>query len=411
VTGIDVRHRATCERRREDGKCCGASFQAHVFDKHANGGKGKRIRKTFSTRTAAKLWRQDALAALHAGELTADRGSTVREAAEQWLEDARSGHARNRSGDPYKPSAIRGYEQNLRRRVLPALGSMRLSEVRPRDLQELVDKLDRDGASPSTIDTTITPLRAIYRRARNRGLVTQNPTQGLDKPAVRSKPRRFASAAEAEALLGVIDGPQRALWATAFYAGLRRGELIALRWEDVDLATGLLRVRRGWDAVEGEIAPKSRQGRRNVPIPGALRDYLSEHAQASEQDGRVFGSDRQVRRWAEDAGGKWLEAKLPRLTLHDARHSYASLMIAAGVNAKALSTFMGHANIAITMDLYGHLMPGSEAQAADLLDAYLALEATVAETVARPPKPWSRADERACTTSRRLVPTPPVFLL
>jgi integrase len=88
-----------------------------------------------------------------------------------------------------------------------------------------------------------------------------------------------------------------------------------------------------------------------VPIPGALRDFLVEHAQASEQDGRVFGSDRQVRRWAEDAGDTWLKAKLPRLTLHDARHSYASLMIAAGVNAKALSTFMGHANIAITLDL------------------------------------------------------------
>jgi integrase len=135
---------------------------------------------------------------------------------------------------------------------------------------------------------------------------------------------------------------------------------------------------------EGEIAPKSRQGRRNVPIPGALRDFLTEHAQASVQEGRVFGSDRQVRRWAETAGDTWLDAKLPRLTLHECRHTFASLMIAAGVNAKALSTYMGHANIAITMDLYGHLMPGSEAVAADLLDAYLALEASVAQTVARP---------------------------
>lgn len=380
MTGIDVRHRKSCPRPRQDGKCCQPSYQAHVFDKRT----GKRIRKTFSTRTAAKNWRTDALAALKAGTLTSERGPTVREAAEQWLEDMRSGHARNRSGDPYKPSAIRGYEQNLRKRVLPALGTFRLSEVRPRDLQALVDQLDRQGASPSTIDTTITPLKAIYRRARNRGLVTVNPTQGLEKPAVRSKPRRFASPAEAEALLAALQGPQRALWATAFYAGLRRGELIALRWEDLDLATGLIHVRRGWDAVEGEIAPKSRQGRRNVPIPGALRDFLVEHAQSSEQDGQVFGSDRQVRRWAENAGKAWVDAGLPRLTLHDARHSYASLMIAAGVNAKALSTFMGHANIAITLDLYGHLMPGSEAQAADLLDAYLTLEASVAPTVARP---------------------------
>jgi integrase len=78
---------------------------------------------------------------------------------------------------------------------------------------------------------------------------------------------------------------------------------------------------------------------------------------------------------------------LLRLTLHEARHTYASLMIAANVNAKALSTFMGHANIGITLDLYGHLMPGSEGEAADLLDAYLAREvggATVAHTVAHP---------------------------
>jgi integrase len=380
MTGIDVRHRKSCPRSRQDGKCCQPTFQAHVYDKRHD----KRIRKTFATRTAAKLWRQDALAALRTGELTSDRGPTVQEAADQWLEDARNGHARNRSGDPYKPSALRGYEQNLRKRVLPALGTFRLTEVRPRDLQALVDQLDRAGSSPSTIDTTITPLKAIYRRARNRGIVTHNPTQGLDKPAVRSKPRRFASASEVEALLALLDGPQRALWATAFYAGMRRGELIALRWEDLDLATGLIRVRRGWDAVEGEIAPKSRQGRRNVPIPGALRDFLVEHAQTSEQEGRVFGSDRQVRRWAEDAGKVWLAAGLRRLTLHDGRHSYASLMIAAGVNAKALSTFMGHANIGITLDLYGHLMPGSEAQAADLLDAYLTLEASVAPTVARP---------------------------
>jgi integrase len=226
LVGIDVRHRNTCERPREDGKCCGAGFQAHVFDKTT----GKRIRKTFSTKTAAKLWRQDALSALRTGELTADRGPTVREAVDQWLEEARNGHVRNRSGDPYKPSAIRGYEQNLRRRVLPSLGSLRLREVKPKDLQALVDRLDREGLSASTIDTTITPVKAIYRRARNRGFVSHNPTQGLEKPAVRCKPRRFASPAEAEALLAVLHGAQRALWATAFYAGLRRGELIALRW-------------------------------------------------------------------------------------------------------------------------------------------------------------------------------------
>ena len=90
--------------------------------------------------------------------------------------------------------------------------------------------------------------------------------------------------------------------------------------------------------------------------------------------GRVFATERQVRRQAERAAKRWQDRGLPRLTPHDARHIYASLMIAAGINAKALSTFMGHANIGITLDLYGHLMPGSQNEAAALLDAYLARE-------------------------------------
>jgi len=125
------------------------------------------------------------------------------------------------------------------------------------------------------------------------------------------------------------------------------------------------------------------KGIRDVPIPAVLRDYLVEHPM-NGGEGRVFDSDRQVRTIAEGAAKLWREHGLSALTLHAARHTYASLMVAAGVNAKALSTFMGHATVGITLDLYGHLLPGSEAEAADLLDAFLAREAggTVAQTVA-----------------------------
>jgi integrase len=189
------------------------------------------------------------------------------------------------------------------------------------------------------------------------------------------------------------------LWAAAFYGGLRRGELIALRWDDVDLATAVIHVGRGWDAVEGEIAPKSRQGRRNVPVPACLRDYLVEHRMNGTGRGRVFASDRQVRAQAERAGDVWENAGLDAITLHGARHTYASLMIAAGVNAKALSTFMGHAKIAITIDLYGHLMPGSEAEAADLLDLFLARDAEGDRDSASPetsPDPSESAVQSRC---------------
>jgi integrase len=126
-----------------------------------------------------------------------------------------------------------------------------------------------------------------------------------------------------------------------------------------------------------------------VPIAAALRDHLVEHKLAAGREGGqlLFG-----RTPSDPFGGKalqdradmtWKEAGLARITPHECRHTFASLMIAAGVNAKALSTFMGHANIAITLDRYGHLMPGSEAEAAGLLDAYLGAELDRAAEAAR----------------------------
>lgn len=135
-------------------------------------------------------------------------------------------------------------------------------------------------------------------------------------------------------------------------------------------------VRYGWDRVEGRIETKGRK-RRTVPIPPlALREILAtELATGRSGDDLLFGATAgspfvpsSLQRRADKA---WKDAGLDRLTLHDCRHSYTSLSIAAGVNAKALSTYMGHASIQITFDRYGHLMPGNEGQAAGLLDAYL----------------------------------------
>jgi integrase len=151
---------------------------------------------------------------------------------------------------------------------------------------------------------------------------------------------------------------------------------MALDWSCVDLATGLIRVERGWDDEEGFIDPKTKHGRRKVPIAAVLRDYLVEHRmRQGRSEGLVFGRTASMpfrpQAVTASADTAWKEAKLKRITLHEGRHTFASYMIAAGVNAKALSTYMGHANISITLDRYGHLMPGNEDEAAGLLDAYL----------------------------------------
>jgi integrase len=263
--------------------------------------------------------------------------------------------------------------------VLPELGATRLSEIRRIDLQDFADRLCADGLDASTVRNTLMPLRVIIRRALARGDVALNPTTGLELPAVEGRRERIASPAEAEALLVALPERDRALWATAMYAGLRRGELLALGWEDVDLAAGVIHVERSWDAKEGVVAPKSRAARRSVPMGGVLREHLVEHKLRSGRHvGLVFGtSDTQpftptnVRKRANAA---WARVGLAPIGLHECRHTFASLMIAAGVNAKALSSYMGHSSVTITFDRYGHLMPGSETEAAALLDGYLERE-------------------------------------
>jgi len=252
---------------------------------------------------------------------------------------------------------------------------MKLTNVRRQDLQGLVDRVALDR-HPSTVRNAIMPLRAIFRYALVRGVVPINPTDGLAMPALEGERDRVASPEEAEELLDALAKPDQAVWATAVYAGLRLGELQALEWKHVDLDQRVIRVESSWDKKAGPVEPKSRAGRRVVPIPSVLEGYLLAYREAVEDhSGLVFGrsatkpfADNSVRSRSERV---WTAAGLTPLGFHEARHTYASFMIAASVNVKALSTYMGHSSISTTLDRYGHLFPGNESEAAGLLDAYL----------------------------------------
>jgi integrase len=183
------------------------------------------------------------------GSLRAAAGVTLAQAADEWLAAAQGGLFRNRSGDPYKPSALRGYEQSLRARLLPALGGAKLGDIRRSDVQRLVNRMMADGLGASTVRNSLMPLRAIYRQALALDEVAVNPTTGVQLPAVRGKRERIAAPAEAEQLIAALQPRDRAVWATAMYAGLRSGELQALTDELVDLDSDVIRVQWSWDPV------------------------------------------------------------------------------------------------------------------------------------------------------------------
>jgi integrase len=382
ATGIIKRHSRRC-RSHDGGRCsCDPSYRAEAYSKHD----GRKIRKTFARESEARAWRAEALSAISKGAMRAPTKKTIREAGDALIAGMESGEIRQRSGERFKPKTIRGYRQALRDHVYPEIGSARLSLLATSHLQGLVDRWRAAGLAPSTIRNAIKPLQVIYRRARSRDGLPVNPTRDLELPAPDPREVEIVPPRAAARLLAAVPDGDRPVWATALYAGLRYGELRALSWDAVDLAEGIIHVRQSWDAKEGRVAPKTPRSRRRVPIPAQLRDVLLDHRVRSDgelafarTDGRPFDAATLYRR----ADRAWEGGALPRLRLHQARHTYASFMIAAGVNAKALTTFMGHSSITVTYDLYGHLMPGTEAEAAALLNAYLGGQAERAEDAAR----------------------------
>ena len=343
------------------------------------GSSGAKVRRSFPTEAAAKAWRRDTLAAISRGRLLLPADVTIRELATELTVGMRDGSIRNRSGDRYKPSVIASYYSALRLHVLPALGGRKVGEVARRDVQALVERLARGGADPSTIRNALMPLRVLYRRAMNAGDVDSSPVAGVELPAVRGRRDRFATAEEARKLIEAVPPSERALWGLAFYAGLRSGEIAALRWRDVDLDASEVHVRGAWcHKTKTAIEPKSVAAVRVVPMPRALREILVEHRGrvddarsealvASNRSGRPFDPSVVYKR----ADSAWLSAGLNRITLHEARHTFASLMVAAGVPIEDLSEFMGHASINITIKRYRHLYPDARRRAAEAMDALL----------------------------------------
>jgi integrase len=333
---------------------------------------------------AARAWRTDALDRLAKGTLSGDRRPTVRKAMTTFLRGIEDGSIHNRSRRRYKPSVVRDYKRDLGRRIDPLLGPRYLREIQLPDVQLVADTLSGRGLSASSVRNSIMALRALYAWARPRGLAFQQPCDGVRLPGGEERRMRVVSPDEAALLVGAVTGHDRTAFALACYAGLRAGELLALDWDDVDLERRIIRVERAWDHGSREfIAPKSKAAYRIIPITERLWAVLSEHRETLGSSGlllparrgdrsRPMGHSALVKRLKK----RWRTVGLESLKLHEGRHTFASLLIAAGANAKAITTYMGHSSIQVTYDRYGHLMPGSEAEVAGLLDAYLASSAS-----------------------------------
>jgi integrase len=387
--GIRRRHARQCEALPTDDMSvctCRPAYQAQA------GPRRQRQTRTFPTLTAAKSWKRDIDRAWERGEM-AGRAPALEDAARDWLEKAQRGIVLARGDKPYRPSTLRGYGQCMEADLFGELGHIPLDRITRGQLNAFVEGLQARGLAAQTVKNIVIPLRAVYRHAWDLEQVTVNPTVGLKVPAGSGRRLAFLAPSEIAPTLDALEQRDRALWATAVYAGLRRGELMALRWADVDLAGGTITVRYSYDQPSRQTSGvKSAAGQdRRIPIIAVLRDHLLVHRQqAGRATGLVFARGSlaghcraKARQWpfadqavSVRAKRAWALAGVRPVTLHACRHTFASLMIAAMARAgvfdpKTLQHMLGHASIQQTFDRYGHMFPGAEQEAGRLLDGFL----------------------------------------
>jgi integrase len=273
-------------------------------------------------------------------------------------------------GKAYSDTTIEGMRRSWRYRLLPEFGPRIAEEITEIDWQRWIDELARAGLSRSTIAKHVSVASGIYAwaSAPSRRLVPRNPLRLVELPPNDEKPRlRVALAPEAAALLAALDPEDRLPYAIAFYAGLRRGEIYRLEWDDVlegDVIATRLLVRRS----------KSEAGtQRRPPIADNLRTVLAAawERQGHPRTGKVVDRSVMSGKIARRVEARWEAAGLNRITLHECRHTYASLLMAAGYTIKELMEFMGHADLQM-VNRYVKLLPQpGETDAADRLNDYL----------------------------------------
>ena len=361
-------------RRRTDRKR--NPWRAEVFDPR----EGEKIRRDFATFQEAVTWRQDALRQLRAGELSARAAPltpTLREAAAEFVAGMQSGAITARGGSA--DSVVRKYDQTLVRNVLDDLGDERLADITHVALLDHAERLRGRGLAPNTVRKAFDPLRVILRRAHARGLIAQNPASGLELPTGEVRPRDRAAppALVSQLVAAHTEVRDRALWAVAFYAGLRSGELRALRWRHVDLSGQRISVQQSMDDKGALGPPKTKAGTRSLPITPHQRKPLvallagtiphPEGFVFAEPDGRPLVYRSAIRRSA----AAYKAAGLDNWTLHEARHSCISIWAAAIRNPKKVQTLAGHASIVMTLDRYGKELGIEDDQTSAAITAYL----------------------------------------
>jgi len=345
---------------------------------------GKRRRKFLYGKTrreaAGKLTR--ALREKQMGVPASDDRQRLDRFLEHWLEAA--------AKPAVRPRTYEGYAARVRNHLVPALGRIPLTKLTPDHVQAMLNSKTAEGLSPSTVRGIHAVLRRALNQAMRWGLIVRNVASLVSPPRVVTSEPTTLSPEQVRGLLATVQGTRHeGLYTVALSLGLRLGEALGLKWVDIDLDAGTVAVRRSVHRSEGKLREaelKTERSRRTLALPAQTEAALRRH-RTRQLEARLLAGDQ----WREQdfvftsAFGTPLEPRnalrffkrdleregLPEMRFHDLRHTCASLLLAQNVHARIVMETLGHARISTTMDLYSHVSPAMQRDAATKMEVAL----------------------------------------
>ncbi len=359
--------------RYKDGRWCGR-YWTQTTD-----GKKKRVAIYGRTKSEVRIKLTKAMAERDAGLAFEVKNLTLKEYLSRWLS--------NSVRDSVRQRTYERYEQLTRDHINPALGRMKLKSLTPAHLQGLYrEKLD-SGLSPRTVRYIHCTLHKALKQAVKWGLIPRNVAEAVDPPRLPKKEMQPLTPQQTKRFLAAAKGERlEALYLLSISTGLRQGESLGLKWEDIDFDRRALQVKRTLSVTKKGILfvpPKSAKGRRSITLTIPAIEALRKHKMAQEKEGQKLGnlwedhglvfpnqSGKPMYPWTLTKRFKKIlkEADLPEIRFHDLRHTCATLLLSKGIHPKIVQEILGHSTISITLDTYSHLLPNMQSKAVSAME-------------------------------------------